>query len=899
MHTTRSNLGLDVVRAAAILAVLFSHTYTWWLGPGRGAEIIAAYIGGAGVEVFFSLSGFLIGGILLRAARTGLDLPALRRFWLRRWMRTLPAYWTLIVLLSLHFGTWDWRTPLFLQSFAPFAQWTPLTPHTWSLVLEEWFYLFVPPLFAAALALRRSALTIPVVCAALIFASTLARAAVGLEPGRFWGPDPANNPLLRLDCAAWGVLAACWTHRAGFPRRGPAWVLLLSGLTGLAALAALFTASFTPERLAPFGFAQWSGAYAALRPSLIELAAAAAVLGAGALLPTGHGPLAWLAGATARLSYALYLVHVPVLYLLRGAGWDDDAGWPVRALFAAAVLAAAVLMRVLVELPVLAWRDRTVPDGGTPPAPSWLHCVRHHPGWRRLDPLARLFSRTALRFTLPLAAAAAALAVFAIRARVGLVTLEFGDETEKYVAAAMIRAGGTLYQDIFANHGPLAYALAWLCTLVGGTQDFTRARLIVVALALAAAAAIATSPVLTRLPARAWATALFLAPLSALWIMHPFQMLIYHALGGYLLTIAIAQLTLPALLGARVRAWNGFSAGAAIALAVTAAYPFAVAGSLFLAVAAVGLWRHQRPALGRIALWTFLGGCTAAAPVAAWVTVKASWTGLYVYHVYLNQAVYARVTGFSPLNAFHALAFPLDQAGRVHTFALLAGLLALGALVRPNTTRLASVALLAAGMLMLNPKGETAFPDTAQLIGCLALLALIGGHALAQARALSLGAGLLTAVAYAGTAELVARTALVSPHGIPRAAAKPVYLRPDPANLLAQFIHRYAPKGTRILALPFMPATYIEADRLPASGAYYDLPFQTEYNAAPILGWSIDLCADIRRTRPPVIVVQDAPLGTWGSVTQYEPCLGTVLRQEYEPSPILDWLHVRRDREGP
>ena len=363
--TSRHNFGLDLLRAAAIVAVLFSHTADWFLGPGRMTDIRAAYIGGAGVEAFFSLSGFLIGSILFRTLERGLTLPRLGQFWSRRWLRTLPAYWVLILGLDWWFGGHDWRSLVFLQSFVPKTQWAPLTPHTWSLVLEEWFYLLVPPLILLASRVLPVRWTVPAVCVALFTACTALRtvSVIHADPA-LWGDDLSINPILRLDCAAWGLLAAwiLWARRGRWPHPAAAGALLAVGLLLLAALGAVFELSFTPERLAPFGFAHWATAWAVERTSAIEFAAMCVLLGLGALWPLARGPGARLVSAIAALSYALYLVHVPVIYMSRYYGLDDSTSWAVRLGMLGLVLAAAVALRVLVERPILALRDRLVPD---------------------------------------------------------------------------------------------------------------------------------------------------------------------------------------------------------------------------------------------------------------------------------------------------------------------------------------------------------------------------------------------------------------------------------------------------------------------------------------------------------------------------------------------------------
>ena len=371
-RSPQHSFGLDIVRVAAVLSVLFSHTADWWLGAGRATDVRAAIVGHMAGECFYSLSGFLIGGILLRAIERSpsrrLDVPALIRFWARRWLRTLPAYWAGVLALCWRFGIWDWRSLLFQQSWVPKTQWAPLTPHTWSLVLEEWFYLLVPLLvLAAGRLLRRRGLAVPAVCAALMLACACARAAAPLRPGEFWGPDPAINPLLRLDCASWGVLAAWavqrWPQAVGWT--GGA-ALVGVGTAMLAVLGAVSELSYAPESLLPFGNARWVGLWIVEHDAAMDLASACVVVGVDRLLPRGWSWAAAGVGGMARISYAVYLVHIPVLFLPRLGGIDDAAGWMPRLRIAALVLLAALPLRWGVEVPALRLRDRLAPD--RPPA---------------------------------------------------------------------------------------------------------------------------------------------------------------------------------------------------------------------------------------------------------------------------------------------------------------------------------------------------------------------------------------------------------------------------------------------------------------------------------------------------------------------------------------------------
>lgn len=134
-------LGLDIVRSAAILFVLLSHGLWVLVDP---ADWQALRFGGQfGVELFFVLSGFLIGTILLKLCDNRLTKREIGYFWVRRWMRTVPAYWIVLLFIWLVLGRLDLHYFFFLQSIENNHD---VFPVSWSLVIEEWFYLFFPPL---------------------------------------------------------------------------------------------------------------------------------------------------------------------------------------------------------------------------------------------------------------------------------------------------------------------------------------------------------------------------------------------------------------------------------------------------------------------------------------------------------------------------------------------------------------------------------------------------------------------------------------------------------------------------------------------------------------------------------------------------------------------------------
>lgn len=146
---TNRTFGLDVLRAFAILGVVAMHGNE--LLPARINNLLTKFMFFDWVGMFFVLSGFLVGGILIRdIEQKGLSKATILNFWKRRWFRTLPAYFFVLALLIIIHIVYNptfsiksvWQYPFFLQNFA-----SPIPMffvESWSLCVEEWFYLIIP-----------------------------------------------------------------------------------------------------------------------------------------------------------------------------------------------------------------------------------------------------------------------------------------------------------------------------------------------------------------------------------------------------------------------------------------------------------------------------------------------------------------------------------------------------------------------------------------------------------------------------------------------------------------------------------------------------------------------------------------------------------------------------------
>jgi peptidoglycan/LPS O-acetylase OafA/YrhL len=147
--------GLDTLRAAAILLVMLFHltgTLPAWM------QQVSSY-GWMGVDLFFVLSGYLIGTQLLRPYAIGMQ-PSWLSFYRRRLYRVLPAY-VAVLLLYLLVPMWReaptmspaWQFLTFTENlFVDYSK-NQAFSHVWSLCVEEHFYLFMPLL--VALLMRR------------------------------------------------------------------------------------------------------------------------------------------------------------------------------------------------------------------------------------------------------------------------------------------------------------------------------------------------------------------------------------------------------------------------------------------------------------------------------------------------------------------------------------------------------------------------------------------------------------------------------------------------------------------------------------------------------------------------------------------------------------------------
>ncbi|HEX4868254.1 MAG TPA: acyltransferase family protein [Acidimicrobiales bacterium] len=348
---------LDGLRAIAVVLVLLYHGGVGWASGGF-----------LGVDVFFVLSGFLISWLLVdEHARTG--AISIGAFYGRRARRLLPAVTLVLVAVVVYAATLapestlpelrgdvlatigyvtNWR--LVLQDRGYFDAFTVPSPlkHTWSLALEEQWYLVWPLVLAGLLALgrrtRRRLGPALVATAALCLASAAWAAALhrpGGDPSRvYYGTDTRAHELL-----AGAVLAIVLAMAGRFelPRRA---VPVADGLGVLALAWVLWLAATVDDRT------EWL-----YEGGLLALSIAVAIAVVAILQPPGllHRALAVAPlRLVGQLSYGLYLWHFP-LYVVLSSTRTGLSGSALLALRLAGTAALSGASYVLVERPA---RDR-------------------------------------------------------------------------------------------------------------------------------------------------------------------------------------------------------------------------------------------------------------------------------------------------------------------------------------------------------------------------------------------------------------------------------------------------------------------------------------------------------------------------------------------------------------
>jgi len=352
--------GLDVMRAIAITCVIIAHSTPLFFAAWSNDRDIFKWfvnIGAIGVDIFFALSGYLIGAILLRTMERFDDFAVVKQFLYRRWLRTLPAAYVSAIVV------WFVAAPQNISDYVmsilfvgSFNAWRLSTENTfwWSLSTEELFYLLFPLLLFLCIKkfprVKAFAITI------IIFAGFAMLCRVVLE----WTLPIAiidniqNVSYACLDAMVWGILLQ-WVRQSR-----PQWFIRLSHI-GFAPGAVIF-ASGAVLLLDPLRWIvlTWFGCHI-----LIVVGAVLMIPAIESIKTLGWRSLDRVVGWIALISYSLYLYQVMMSdFVFHQYGFATSWGMVVTslAMYFGLTFLAATISYYGVEAPVLRWRDRHVTD---------------------------------------------------------------------------------------------------------------------------------------------------------------------------------------------------------------------------------------------------------------------------------------------------------------------------------------------------------------------------------------------------------------------------------------------------------------------------------------------------------------------------------------------------------
>jgi peptidoglycan/LPS O-acetylase OafA/YrhL len=370
---------LHGMRVLAIVSVvqyhvtmLFAFTSGLPLDPQWATTSMTVFFG---MDLFFVLSGFLIGSILIRSVESS-GAPHVRRFYLRRAFRTFPSYYVVLTFLAVattltvaqrqHL----WLEYVYLSNYGmPLVPGDLVMPWGWSLSLEEQFYLAVPLLFLMLRKLRNDSARLTVL--GVLWNSALVVRLVLCLRHPSWNEHALYDFLYyrthtRFDTLVAGITLAYvqyrwhapiarWLQSPGaraalaLPSLACLWLLMRPWMFGERAIRLMH--AFSWGTLTSIMYFCW-------------------------VLLLLNGGVGWIHRAfsapifrrVATLGYGVYLVHIPLCItiiapvarsLVNHRGWPMLVVWPIAVTLLLIVsLSASYVLHLVVEKPALLLRDR-------------------------------------------------------------------------------------------------------------------------------------------------------------------------------------------------------------------------------------------------------------------------------------------------------------------------------------------------------------------------------------------------------------------------------------------------------------------------------------------------------------------------------------------------------------
>jgi len=336
----KRNQWLDCLRAGAISLVMIHHVSHEW-PVSRPWLVKYTNYGAEGVDLFFVLSGWLIGGLFWKEMARTQNVNVIR-FWLRRWLRTIPPY--LGGLFLAWIAVWIYRKEPFDFGYLLFIQnyyeQLPFFSVSWSLCIEEHFYLITPLLFLFVGRLRWVLfVSLPIIPTLLRFVEYVP------ELSGFGYQKTATH--LHMDGLMIGF------SMAYFQVNHKKWIVQIApyAVWGIAVSAILLYLDFGKKL---------EFVFTPLLVAVLFFCLLVAFVNRSWITKLSISPIEWLA----RISYSIYLVHALVIHgfvriITPGPGWLEV---PALILEVAVILFVGWIFYLIFERTAFRIRHQLVPS---------------------------------------------------------------------------------------------------------------------------------------------------------------------------------------------------------------------------------------------------------------------------------------------------------------------------------------------------------------------------------------------------------------------------------------------------------------------------------------------------------------------------------------------------------
>ena len=381
MNNNKRIIGLDVLRSIAIILVMLMHSGSMFLPfaqlpligniVGKLLAIIIP-VGYLGVELFFVLSGYLIGSILIKLFSDNKKpiFKEIKQFWIRRWLRTLPNYYFVLLInyvvfvFILNSYPFNWKYLFFIQNFISVQP--SFFRESWSLAVEEWSYFLLPIImFVCFVLFKKSSskfLILLSICLIILLSFCVKFAFLFTNFHQFIPFDEQLRKvvLFRLDAIMYGFLMAWWMHYFSSFFLKHKIIFLLLGLFFLVILVWYFyiNGNFELDNQTSNFIIVFINRMFWI--PLVGVSFSFMIPFFATLISFNNNILNTVFMFISKISYSLYLIHFPVYALIFFKKLPflniQQSLYNIMSYFTVCFVIAYLLYRFW-ELPFLKWRD--------------------------------------------------------------------------------------------------------------------------------------------------------------------------------------------------------------------------------------------------------------------------------------------------------------------------------------------------------------------------------------------------------------------------------------------------------------------------------------------------------------------------------------------------------------